>query len=88
MMPSTSSHFHRGRPPLETRVTPHVHSTTVQSCLSIIVSSHLLQLYHMPTCPPHTGDEISSKQLRDDLMTMLIAGHETTAAGDATSSTA
>ncbi len=26
------------------------------------------------------GDEISSKQLRDDLMTMLIAGHETTAA--------
>jgi hypothetical protein len=30
--------------------------------------------------PP--GDEISSKQLRDDLMTMLIAGHETTAAGE------
>jgi cytochrome P450 len=32
---------------------------------------------------PHAlpaGDEISSKQLRDDLMTMLIAGHETTAA--------
>lgn len=27
-----------------------------------------------------TGDEISSKQLRDDLMTLLIAGHETTAA--------
>ncbi|KAG2433939.1 hypothetical protein HYH02_012484 [Chlamydomonas schloesseri] len=27
-----------------------------------------------------SGDEISSKQLRDDLMTMLIAGHETTAA--------
>jgi beta-ring hydroxylase len=26
------------------------------------------------------GDEISSKQLRDDLMTLLIAGHETTAA--------
>lgn len=26
------------------------------------------------------GDEITSKQLRDDLMTMLIAGHETTAA--------
>lgn len=26
------------------------------------------------------GDEVSSKQLRDDLMTMLIAGHETTAA--------
>jgi cytochrome P450 len=26
------------------------------------------------------GDEISSKQLRDDLMTMLVAGHETTAA--------
>jgi len=26
------------------------------------------------------GDDISSKQLRDDLMTMLIAGHETTAA--------
>lgn len=27
-----------------------------------------------------SGDRISSKQLRDDLMTMLIAGHETTAA--------
>ncbi|KAL3130704.1 hypothetical protein ABBQ38_000053 [Trebouxia sp. C0009 RCD-2024] len=27
-----------------------------------------------------SGDQISSKQLRDDLMTMLIAGHETTAA--------
>jgi len=27
-----------------------------------------------------SGEEISSKQLRDDLMTMLIAGHETTAA--------
>lgn len=26
------------------------------------------------------GDDITSKQLRDDLMTMLIAGHETTAA--------
>ena len=26
------------------------------------------------------GDEVSSKQLRDDLMTMLIAGHETSAA--------
>lgn len=26
------------------------------------------------------GEEVSSKQLRDDLMTMLIAGHETTAA--------
>ena len=26
------------------------------------------------------GAQISSKQLRDDLMTMLIAGHETTAA--------
>ncbi len=26
------------------------------------------------------GDQITSKQLRDDLMTMLIAGHETTAA--------
>jgi hypothetical protein len=30
-----------------------------------------------------SGDEINSKQLRDDLMTMLIAGHETTAAGEA-----
>lgn len=27
-----------------------------------------------------SGDDISSKQLRDDLMTLLIAGHETTAA--------
>jgi beta-ring hydroxylase len=27
-----------------------------------------------------SGDDITSKQLRDDLMTMLIAGHETTAA--------
>jgi cytochrome P450 len=27
-----------------------------------------------------SGDRISSKQLRDDLMTLLIAGHETTAA--------
>ncbi|KAJ7973604.1 Cytochrome P450, chloroplastic [Quillaja saponaria] len=27
-----------------------------------------------------SGDDFSSKQLRDDLMTMLIAGHETTAA--------
>ncbi|KAL6760138.1 cytochrome P450 [Haematococcus lacustris] len=27
-----------------------------------------------------SGDQISSKQLRDDLMTMLVAGHETTAA--------
>jgi beta-ring hydroxylase len=27
-----------------------------------------------------SGDEITSKQLRDDLMTLLIAGHETTAA--------
>ncbi|KAJ7566206.1 hypothetical protein O6H91_02G092500 [Diphasiastrum complanatum] len=27
-----------------------------------------------------SGDEVSSKQLRDDLMTLLIAGHETTAA--------
>lgn len=27
-----------------------------------------------------SGEQISSKQLRDDLMTMLIAGHETTAA--------
>ncbi|KAG2483949.1 hypothetical protein HYH03_017195 [Edaphochlamys debaryana] len=27
-----------------------------------------------------SGDNISSKQLRDDLMTLLIAGHETTAA--------
>ena len=26
------------------------------------------------------GDDITSKQLRDDLMTLLIAGHETTAA--------
>ncbi|KAG1666004.1 hypothetical protein FOA52_010102 [Chlamydomonas sp. UWO 241] len=26
------------------------------------------------------GEEVSSKQLRDDLMTMLVAGHETTAA--------
>jgi beta-ring hydroxylase len=26
------------------------------------------------------GDEVTSKQLRDDLMTMLIAGHETSAA--------
>ena len=26
------------------------------------------------------GDDINSKQLRDDLMTLLIAGHETTAA--------
>ena len=28
----------------------------------------------------HGALQISSKQLRDDLMTMLIAGHETTAA--------
>lgn len=27
-----------------------------------------------------SGDDITSKQLRDDLMTLLIAGHETTAA--------
>jgi len=27
-----------------------------------------------------SGDKVSSKQLRDDLMTLLIAGHETTAA--------
>ncbi|KAK2994725.1 hypothetical protein RJ640_002531 [Escallonia rubra] len=27
-----------------------------------------------------SGDDVTSKQLRDDLMTMLIAGHETTAA--------
>ena len=27
-----------------------------------------------------SGEEITSKQLRDDLMTLLIAGHETTAA--------
>lgn len=27
-----------------------------------------------------SGDEVSSKQLRDDLMTMLVAGHETSAA--------
>jgi len=27
-----------------------------------------------------SGDDITSKQMRDDLMTMLIAGHETTAA--------
>jgi beta-ring hydroxylase len=27
-----------------------------------------------------SGDNITSKQLRDDLMTLLIAGHETTAA--------
>ncbi|KAL2630932.1 hypothetical protein R1flu_015618 [Riccia fluitans] len=27
-----------------------------------------------------SGDEVTSKQLRDDLMTMLIAGHETSAA--------
>lgn len=27
-----------------------------------------------------SGDEVTSKQLRDDLMTLLIAGHETTAA--------
>ncbi|KAK3242080.1 hypothetical protein CYMTET_48208 [Cymbomonas tetramitiformis] len=27
-----------------------------------------------------SGEEVSSKQLRDDLMTLLIAGHETTAA--------
>ena len=26
------------------------------------------------------GEDVSNKQLRDDLMTMLIAGHETTAA--------
>eukprot|EP00669_Euglena_mutabilis_P012045 TRINITY_DN6668_c0_g1_i1.p2 TRINITY_DN6668_c0_g1~~TRINITY_DN6668_c0_g1_i1.p2 ORF type:complete len:148 (-),score=31.90 TRINITY_DN6668_c0_g1_i1:870-1313(-) len=26
------------------------------------------------------GEDVSTKQLRDDLMTMLIAGHETTAA--------
>ena len=31
-----------------------------------------------PCCT--AGDQISSKQLRDDLMTMLVAGHETTAA--------
>ena len=39
-------------------------------------------------CPPlllllsllTAGDDITSKQLRDDLMTLLIAGHETTAA--------
>lgn len=35
-------------------------------------SSHMLNL----CCRP----QITSKQLRDDLMTMLIAGHETTAA--------
>lgn len=27
-----------------------------------------------------SGEEVTSKQLRDDLMTLLIAGHETTAA--------
>ncbi len=27
-----------------------------------------------------SGDDVTSKQLRDDLMTLLIAGHETTAA--------
>lgn len=27
-----------------------------------------------------SGDQIDSRQLRDDLMTLLIAGHETTAA--------
>jgi hypothetical protein len=46
-----------------------------------------LQAYPTALLPPcmrlvslAAGDEISSKQLRDDLMTMLIAGHETTAA--------
>ncbi len=34
----------------------------------------------LPRPCPATGDDITSKQLRDDLMTLLIAGHETTAA--------
>lgn len=34
----------------------------------------------LPALRCAAGDEISSKQLRDDLMTLLIAGHETTAA--------
>lgn len=33
-----------------------------------------------PPAVAPTGDDITSKQLRDDLMTLLIAGHETTAA--------
>ena len=42
---------------------------------------------HQPkVTPPHvfiptlTGEDTTTKQLRDDLMTMLIAGHETSAA--------
>ena len=42
---------------------------------------HPLDPEHPPLLAANaTGDDINSKQLRDDLMTMLIAGHETTAA--------
>jgi cytochrome P450 len=44
------------------------------ACLQVAAQLHCLW------CLLLSGDEISSKQLRDDLMTMLIAGHETTAA--------
>ena len=43
---------------------------------SIIRVSTFMMCIHMLW----PGPQISSKQLRDDLMTMLIAGHETTAA--------
>ena len=46
-----------------------------QTCRS---GDHSFHHSSHPSCPP--AAQITSKQLRDDLMTMLIAGHETTAA--------
>ena len=53
----------------------------MQHFLSFLVLSFYRLLSNPP--PPHThtqGEAVSDKQLRDDLMTMLVAGHETTAA--------
>lgn len=47
-------------------------------------SAPALRLIGLCSRPPRprspAGDDITSKQLRDDMMTLLIAGHETTAA--------
>jgi cytochrome P450 len=45
-----------------------------------VLPSFLPCLSHSQLFQTTQGEAVSDKQLRDDLMTMLVAGHETTAA--------
>ena len=56
------------------RRAPHDHNLVINRCGQVTDPSLLRFLVDM------LGADLSEKQLRDDLMTMLIAGHETTAA--------